>query len=160
MRELFVLIELSAIEPQLCRVSVIGGNTQVDMALPAAIPVANFIPDVVQLIASRTPDLSNTRRAAARHCMPSTGRCPGWATNRSTRAGSLHEAEVFDGELLVLRAVDNDEAPALFDRCHRCGGRADRKFLPRLEYRRRGPDRTGGGDRGQHRHRAAADGPR
>ncbi|MET7768268.1 type VII secretion integral membrane protein EccD [Nocardia sp. NPDC005366] len=106
-------MESTAIEPQLCRVSVIGGNTQVDVVLPTAIPIANFIPDVVALIASRNPDLSehdDNGPLAAQH----------WTLSRLGRGAidpgrTLTEAEVFDGELLVLRAVDSVEAPALFD---------------------------------------------
>ncbi|MRH89345.1 type VII secretion integral membrane protein EccD [Nocardia sp. SYP-A9097] len=106
-------MESTAIEPQLCRVSVIGGNTQVDVVLPTTIPIANFIPDVVQLIASRNPDLSehdDNGPLAAQH----------WTLSRLGHTAidpvrTLTEAEVFDGELLVLRAVDSVESPALFD---------------------------------------------
>ncbi|MCX4093090.1 type VII secretion integral membrane protein EccD [Nocardia sp. alder85J] len=108
------MIESTAIEPQLCRVSIIGGNTQVDMALPASIAIANFIPDVVEIIASRNPDLSEHDDGGgplkAQH----------WTLSRLGHEPiephrSLTEAEVFDGELLVLRTIDTVEAPALFD---------------------------------------------
>ena len=108
------MIEPSATEPQLCRVSVIGGNTQVDLALPASIPVANFIPDVVALIASRNPDLSEHEDSDA------ALRAEHWTLARLGHEPiephrSLTEANVFDGELLVLREVETVEAPALFD---------------------------------------------
>lgn len=107
------VMESTAIEPQLCRVSVIGGNTQVDVVLPATIPIANFIPDVVALIASRNPDLSEHEEdgpLAAQH----------WTLSRLGHTAidpvrTLTEAEVFDGDLLVLGAVDSVESPALFD---------------------------------------------
>ncbi|MEV6562797.1 type VII secretion integral membrane protein EccD [Nocardia sp. NPDC051756] len=106
-------MESTAIEPQLCRVSVIGDNTQVDVALPATVPIANFIPDLVALIASRNPDLSendDNSPLAAQH----------WTLSRLGQSAidpvrTLTEAEVFDGDLLVLRAVDSVESPALFD---------------------------------------------
>ncbi|MFD9551982.1 type VII secretion integral membrane protein EccD [Nocardia salmonicida] len=106
-------MESTAIEPQLCRVSIIGGNTQVDVVLPATVPIANFIPDVVDLVASRNPDLSENEEdgpLAAQH----------WTLSRLGHTAidpvrTLAEAEVFDGDLLVLRAVDSVEAPALFD---------------------------------------------
>ncbi|MFI6999098.1 type VII secretion integral membrane protein EccD [Nocardia sp. NPDC050175] len=106
-------MESTAIEPQRCRVSVIGGNTQVDVVLPTAVAIANFIPDVVELIASRNPDLSEHDDGgplAAQH----------WTLARLGHsaidpARTLTDAEVFDGELLVLRAVDSAESPALFD---------------------------------------------
>ncbi|WP_330179087.1 type VII secretion integral membrane protein EccD [Nocardia sp. NBC_01503] len=107
------MIESTAIKPQLCRVSVIGGNTQVDVVLPTTIPIANFIPDVVQLIASRNPDLSehdeNGPLTAQHWTLSRLGH------NAIDPVRTLTDAEVFDGELLVLRAVDSVEAPALFD---------------------------------------------
>ncbi|MBE7192545.1 MAG: type VII secretion integral membrane protein EccD, partial [Gordonia polyisoprenivorans] len=36
-----------SIEPALVRVSVLGGNTQLDVALPAAVPVAALLGDQV-----------------------------------------------------------------------------------------------------------------
>ncbi|MGW4741927.1 type VII secretion integral membrane protein EccD [Nocardia xishanensis] len=107
------VMESTAIEPQLCRVSVIGGNTQVDVVLPANVPIANFIPDVVALIASRNPDLSeheDNGPLAAQHW---TMAMPGQTAIDPER--TLTEAEVFDGDLLVLRAVDSVESPPLFD---------------------------------------------
>lgn len=105
--------ESTTIEPQLCRVSVIGDTTQVDVVLPAAVPIANFIPDLVALIATRNPDLSeheDNGPIAAGH----------WTLSRLGHAviepeRTLTEAEVFDGDLLVLRAVDSVESPPLFD---------------------------------------------
>ena len=44
-------------EPELCRVSVIGGDTQLDIGLPATVPIAGFIGDLVALIRSRDPRL-------------------------------------------------------------------------------------------------------
>lgn len=107
------MLESTAIEPQLCRVSVIGGNTQVDVVLPATVAIANFIPDVVALIASRNPDLSeheDNGPLAAQHW---TLAMPGQSAIDPER--TLTEAEVFDGDLLVLRAVDSVESPPLFD---------------------------------------------
>ncbi|BDT90659.1 hypothetical protein IFM12275_06350 [Nocardia sputorum] len=106
-------MESTAVEPQLCRVSVIGGNTQVDVVLPATVPIANFIPDVVALIASHNPDLSEQEEegpVTAQH----------WTLSRLGQTAidpvrTLTEAEVFDGDLLVLGAVDSVESPALFD---------------------------------------------
>ncbi|MER7451261.1 EsaB/YukD family protein [Nocardia beijingensis] len=121
------MIESTAIEPQLCRVSVIGGNTQVDVALPATIPNANFIPDVVTLIASRNPDLSEHEEdgpLAARH----------WALSRLGHTAidpvrTLTEAEVFDGDLLVLGAMDSVDSPAPDLSAARPVIRSDRKGL-------------------------------
>lgn len=108
------MIEPSTLEPQLCRVSVIGGNTQVDVALPASIPVGSFIPDVVALIAARNPHPAEHEDNAG------APRPEHWTLSRLGHAPiephrSLTEADVFDGELLVLREVETVEAPALYD---------------------------------------------
>jgi type VII secretion integral membrane protein EccD len=102
-----------AADPELCRVSIIGGNTQLDLGLPATIPIATFITDVVGLIESRTPDLTEHEDGAPL-------RTEHWTLARVGRDPippnqTLTDAEVFDGELLVLRSVTAKESPALFD---------------------------------------------
>lgn len=104
---------MEAADPDLCRVSIIGGNTQVDLGLPATIPIATFITDVVDLIESRTPDLTE-------HDGGAPPRMAHWSLARIGRDPippnqTLIDAEVFDGELLVLRSVTAKESPALFD---------------------------------------------
>lgn len=99
--------------PELCRVSVIGGNTQLDVGLPVTVPIAAFITDVVTLIESRNPDLAEQEEGAPL-------RTQHWTLARLGRdpiapESTLAEAEVFDGELLVLRSVTAKETPALFD---------------------------------------------
>lgn len=105
---------VGAAEPELCRVSVIGGNTQLDVGLPATVPIATFMGDLVALIASRNPDPVESDDGAVpletQH----------WTLARLGRdaippARTLTESEVFDGELLVLRSVTAKESPALFD---------------------------------------------
>ncbi|WP_281032639.1 type VII secretion integral membrane protein EccD [Nocardia araoensis] len=96
------------------RVSVIGGNTQVDVGLPATVPIATFIGDLVALIESRNPQ----RPEAEEESAPLDARH--WTLARLGREAiapsrTLTEAEVYDGELLVLRSVAAKEAPALFD---------------------------------------------
>ncbi|MBO0855792.1 MAG: type VII secretion integral membrane protein EccD [Nocardia sp.] len=99
--------------PELCRVSVIGGNTQLDVGLPATAPVATYISDLVELIESRTVDLTE-------HEEGTPARVQHWTLAKIGRPAipphqSLTDAEVFDGDLLVLRSVTTSEAPALFD---------------------------------------------
>lgn len=100
--------------PDLSRVSVIGGNTQVDVGLPATVPIASFIADLVALIDSRTPDRPGSEED------PGPLDAQQWTLARLGREAltpsrTLTESEVYDGELLVLRAVGAKEAPALFD---------------------------------------------
>ena len=104
---------LVSADPELCRVSIIGGNTQLDLGLPATIPIATFISDVVGLIESRTPDLTEHEEGAPL-------RTEHWTLARVGRDPippnqTLTDAEIFDGELLVLRSVTTKESPALFD---------------------------------------------
>ncbi len=108
-----------SIEPELVRVSVLGGNTQLDVGLPAGVPVAALIPDLVAQIESRSPsprdpddpDGDNDRPAdrARRWTLALVGQEP-VALHRS-----LSEAGIRDGDLLVLRSVRTGEAPVLFD---------------------------------------------
>lgn len=100
--------------PELCRVSVIGGNTQVDVGLPATVPIASFIADLVALIESRNPGPPGSEEDsgpldAQRWTLARLGR------EAIAPSRTLTEAEVHHGELLVLRAVGAKEAPALFD---------------------------------------------
>ncbi|WP_433205040.1 type VII secretion integral membrane protein EccD [Nocardia sp. CA-107356] len=101
-------------ENELCRVSVIGGNTQLDVGLPATLPIAAFIGDLVALIASRSRNLSEREDGGA------PLRTQRWTLARIGRDAiasnqTLTDAEVFDGDLLVLRAIGAKESPALFD---------------------------------------------
>ncbi|WP_227998556.1 type VII secretion integral membrane protein EccD [Nocardia australiensis] len=94
--------------------SVIGGNTQLDVGLPATVPIATFIGDLVTLIESRNPDVvesddGDTPLHTEHWTLARLGR------DAIAPSRSLAEAEVFDGELLVLRSVTAKETPALFD---------------------------------------------
>ena len=111
-----LLAELDAaagIQPALARVSVIGGTTQFDVGLPAAVPVAALIPDLVSLITSRAPetDDSEARPGPVRDhwTLSRVGHDP-IAPGRS-----LAEAGVRDGDLLILRSVPARETAVLFD---------------------------------------------
>ncbi|MFI9506354.1 type VII secretion integral membrane protein EccD [Nocardia sp. NPDC052566] len=105
---------LGAAEPELCRVSVIGGNTQLDVGLPATVPIATFIGDLVSLIASRNPDVVESDDGGT------PLQTEHWTLARLGRdaiapSRTLTESDVYDGELLVLRSVTAKESPALFD---------------------------------------------
>ncbi|UGT60012.1 type VII secretion integral membrane protein EccD [Nocardia asteroides] len=103
-----------AVEPELTRVSVIGGDTQLDVGLPSTVPIASYIGELVALIGSRDPDPAGADDAATdldakRWTLARLGR------DAIAPSRTLDEAEVYDGELLVLRAVAAKEAPVLFD---------------------------------------------
>ncbi|MBF6351421.1 type VII secretion integral membrane protein EccD [Nocardia flavorosea] len=100
-------------EPELRRVSVIGGNTQVDLGLPATVPLVAFIGELVAVLESRNappaePD-ENAPQAAEHWTLGRLGQPP------ISLDATLAEAEVFDGDLLMLRAVRSKEPPPLFD---------------------------------------------
>ncbi|MFE3188686.1 type VII secretion integral membrane protein EccD [Nocardia sp. NPDC059240] len=94
--------------------SVIGGNTQLDVGLPANVPIAAFIGDLVRLIESRNPEPiggedGGTPLQSQHWTLAKLGR------DMIAPSQTLNDAEIYDGELLVLRSVSAKEAPALFD---------------------------------------------
>ncbi|MFW0796138.1 type VII secretion integral membrane protein EccD [Gordonia sp. CPCC 205515] len=109
----------TSLEPHLVRVSVLGGNTQLDVGLPAASPIAAVMPDLVAQIQSRTPPRRDPDDAdpaeptryprAQRWTLGLVGQ------EQISPNRSLAEAGIRDGDLLILRAVCTDEAPPLFD---------------------------------------------
>lgn len=105
---------LAATAPEVCRVSVISGKVQVDLGLPAAVPIMAFISDLVELIEARDPD--PTEHDEGRVGLVTRQ----WSLARLGHPAvdptlTLAEAEIHDGDLLLLRAVDDPESPALFD---------------------------------------------
>ncbi|MEV6771316.1 type VII secretion integral membrane protein EccD [Nocardia sp. NPDC051030] len=105
---------LGAVEPELCRVSVIGGNTQLDVGLPANTPIAAFIDDLVKLIESRNPDPLGGEEGGT-PLQPQHWTLAKLGRDMIPPSQTLNDAEIYDGELLVLRAVAARETPALFD---------------------------------------------
>ncbi|WP_306360382.1 type VII secretion integral membrane protein EccD [Nocardia sp. CC227C] len=94
--------------------SVIGGNTQLDVGLPANVPIAVFIGDLVKLIASRNPGLADSEDGEA-VVQPEHWTLAKLGRDAIASSQTLVDADVYDGELLVLRSVAAKEAPALFD---------------------------------------------
>jgi type VII secretion integral membrane protein EccD len=95
-------------------VSVVGGRTQLDVALPVDIPVASLVPELVKLVRSRDVDTSSdTPWPAAQHTF--------WVLSRRDSAtplpsnDTLRAAGVVDGELLHLREQRALSAPTLYD---------------------------------------------
>ncbi|WP_459545890.1 type VII secretion integral membrane protein EccD [Nocardia sp. X0981] len=100
-------------EPELRRVSVISATTQVDLGLPATVPLVTFIGDLVAVIESRNapsaePD-ENAPRAAEHWTLGRLGQPP------IPLDATLAEAGIFDGDLLLLRSVRSKEPLPLFD---------------------------------------------
>ncbi|WP_439032309.1 type VII secretion integral membrane protein EccD [Gordonia terrae] len=112
----------ATIEPQLVRVSVLGGNTQLDVGLPAGVPIAALIGDLVAQIESRNPTRHDPDDPDADARNP--GR-PHDRQNKWTLAlvgqeplplhRSLSESGIRDGDLLLLTSTRTGESPVLFD---------------------------------------------
>ncbi|MDV3124008.1 type VII secretion integral membrane protein EccD [Mycobacterium sp. 21AC1] len=104
--------------PQAIRVSVVGGRTQLDVALPADVPVAAFLAELARLIRSR-----DTGRGG--DTLDRDDRRTFWILSRADRAGTgpavldpdrtLREAGVENGELLRLSAHRALSPPTLYD---------------------------------------------
>ncbi|MGV0742986.1 type VII secretion integral membrane protein EccD [Mycolicibacterium sp. XJ870] len=101
--------------PETIRVSVVGGRTQLDVALPADVPVAAFLPELARLVKSR--DTGRGDDAADRD-----ERRTFWVLRRSDRAAAVLEpdrtlraAGVENGELLHLSARRALSPPTLYD---------------------------------------------
>ncbi|ODR21843.1 type VII secretion integral membrane protein EccD [Mycolicibacterium porcinum] len=102
--------------PEAIRVSVVGGRTQLDVALPADVPVAAFLPELARLIKSRDDERSDD-------LADRDERRTFWELSREERAGAgvlppdrtLREAGVKNGELLRLSARQALTPPALYD---------------------------------------------
>jgi type VII secretion integral membrane protein EccD len=99
--------------PERVRISVLGGRTQFDIALPLDVPVASLVPELVKLVRSRDVDVPADTPGAARHTI--------WALSRLDPVASLQPSEtlraagVTDGELLHLTAEKALAAPTLYD---------------------------------------------
>ncbi|MDF3340292.1 type VII secretion integral membrane protein EccD [Mycolicibacterium septicum] len=102
--------------PEAMRVSVVGGRTQLDVALPADVPVAAFLPELARLIRSRDDERSDD-------IADRDERRTFWVLSRAGRAGTgvlepdrtLREAGVKNGELLRLSARQALSPPTLYD---------------------------------------------
>lgn len=100
--------------PEAIRVSVVGGRTQLDVALPADVPVAAFLPELARLIKSR--DAERDDDLADRD-----ERRTFWVLSRAGGAGALEPdrtlraAGVENGELLHLSARRALSPPTLYD---------------------------------------------
>ncbi|MGA9871141.1 MAG: type VII secretion integral membrane protein EccD [Rhodococcus sp. (in: high G+C Gram-positive bacteria)] len=99
----------------LCRLTVLSGRVQVDLALPTDIPISVLAPGIVDVLTSRAaPGADGAGQPGGAH----VGRS--WVLSRVGRApladtATLRDAAVRDGELLVLGTADSPAPPPLFD---------------------------------------------
>jgi type VII secretion integral membrane protein EccD len=106
-------IETLPTAPEHLRVSVVGGRTQLDVALPADVPIAAFLPELARLIGNRD--------AAGGEAPARDDRRTFWALTRAgstaalTPEDTLRSAGVISGELLTLSARPALSPPVLYD---------------------------------------------
>jgi type VII secretion integral membrane protein EccD len=100
--------------PEHVRVSVVGGRTQLDVALPVDVPVASLVPELAKLVRSRDVEVStDTPWAATRDTFWVLSRLDPLAPLQSNE--TLRAAGVIDGELLQLTDERALSAPTLYD---------------------------------------------
>jgi type VII secretion integral membrane protein EccD len=100
--------------PEHVRVSVVGGHTQLDVALPVEVPVAGLVPELVKLVRSRDVEVStDTPWAATRDAFWVLSRLDPLTPLQPNE--TLRAAGVLDGELLQLTDERALSAPTLYD---------------------------------------------
>lgn len=111
-----------------CRITVVGGGRQVDLAVPAVAPIATYVDTLAQLCEQDEPQL-----------MP-----PAWTLGAATGnpfapEWSLSELGITDGELLYLRDAIADEyaEPVVHDVEERVGEAAEGMLHRRWDVRAR-----------------------
>ncbi|MBA0046162.1 type VII secretion integral membrane protein EccD [Mycobacteroides sp. LB1] len=96
------------------RVSVFGGRTQLDIALPLDLPIAAFVPELAKLVSSR--DVKRDEDVT-----PREDRKNHWVLRRVesdiplTPESTLRDAGIGHGDLLYLSSERTLDAPTLYD---------------------------------------------
>ncbi|NMO02391.1 type VII secretion integral membrane protein EccD [Gordonia sp. TBRC 11910] len=116
-------VDDAALAPDIARVSILGGHTQLDVGLPAQIPIAALLPSLIAQIQSRnplpdrpvSPDVDDDDELIGalpdpRHWTLAPLGCDPLPTGET-----LFDAGVRDGDLLALRPVRVGDSPVLFD---------------------------------------------
>ncbi|HEY5854475.1 MAG TPA: type VII secretion integral membrane protein EccD [Aldersonia sp.] len=88
--------------------TVAAGHNQVDLALPAEVPIALLVPGVVDLIAAHN-------QGDAPEPVPHVWALSRVGQQRLDPASTLLDHDVRDGDLLLLTAADEAAPPPLFD---------------------------------------------
>lgn len=93
--------------------TVVGGDTQIDLGLPSDVPVGALVPDLVALVESRAPERSELEPEPEDRTWHWTIATIGHAP--IDPAVTLTEAGIRDGDLVILQSEDAAQPPALFD---------------------------------------------
>jgi type VII secretion integral membrane protein EccD len=103
-------VQLLPAAPEQVRVSVLGGRTQLDVALPADLPIAEFLPELARLVESR--DADDTRSRDDRRTFWELSRVGGAALMPDD---TLRGAGIDGGELLRIAPRRALAPPVLYD---------------------------------------------
>ncbi|EOM74651.1 type VII secretion integral membrane protein EccD [Rhodococcus rhodnii] len=99
--------------PDLCRLTILAAHTQVDLAVPASVPLAMLIPGVLDTIRGHHGendfDDSHEQLEPSEWVLAKIGQAPLSSTL------TLQEHGIRDGDLLVLEHADTAAPPPLFD---------------------------------------------
>lgn len=87
-----------------CRVTIVGPNTRIDLALPEDVPVAEIFPDILQMSGQAAGDAPHLGYGLAR-----LGHEP------LDPALSLASQQVRNGEILHLRSLAEKQPPVVYD---------------------------------------------
>ncbi|GAC61753.1 EsaB/YukD family protein, partial [Gordonia sihwensis] len=92
-------------EPDMIRTSIVGGSTQLDAGLPAGVPIAALMPDLLDALRVRVDD-------SAEPANWTLARIDGTAL---AAEHTLAQCGVCDGDLLVIRTAPADAGTVLID---------------------------------------------
>jgi type VII secretion integral membrane protein EccD len=100
-----------AFGPRLARVTVLGSTRQVDVGLPADVPISAIMADLVRLLEPIPADDAASASQEIRNSwtLGEIGREP------LSPQRSLAENDIYDGDLLMLRRADDSTPAPLFD---------------------------------------------
>lgn len=103
-------IDDGVLVPEMCRITVAARSVEVDIALPASVPIGRLLPTIVSLVSDRAGDDGVT----------TAGRTISWALAPIGSAPlppgrSLGDSAVRDGDVLLLTDADQPNPPALYD---------------------------------------------
>lgn len=104
-------VRVASAAPDHIRVSIFGGRTQLDIALPLDVPVSGFVPEVARLVSSR--DAEDETSKDERRTFWVLSRFHGGTELRPEQ--TLREAGLVSGELLRLSPRQALTPPTLYD---------------------------------------------
>lgn len=114
-RELAQLTILSA-APEQVRLSVLGGNTQVDLSLPLDAPIASLLPEIARLVRSREAQRDQPEDGTAKEAKRDFWvLCRADGDQSLSPDSTLRESGIVSGSLLRLTAERALAAPTLYD---------------------------------------------